>query len=78
MSELISLQNSPDLILQDQLVPPPPSIGYAAVVDSSYMDTPFLPDFPQNLVENGAVNKDVDVIIGTTTEDGLVASQVKQ
>ena len=61
---MIALENSPDEIIADQLVPPPPSIGYAAVVDAAYMDTPFMPANPRELVDKGDINKDIEIFLG--------------
>ena len=42
------------------------------VVDSTYLETPFLPDDPANMLTNGDFPSDIDVMIGATKEEGII------
>ena len=42
------------------------------VVDSTYRETPFLPDDPANMVRNGSFSPDIDVMIGATKDEGIL------
>ena len=39
---------------------------------TSSSDHPFLPEFPEQLLESGQFNTDIDVIIGTNADEGLL------
>ena len=40
------------------------------VPDFSYMEDPFFPDFPLNLLQE--VSPDIQVMIGTTKDEGII------
>ena len=42
------------------------------VVDSTYRETPFLPDDPANMLRNGSFSPDIDVMIGATKDEGIL------
>ena len=42
------------------------------VVDSTYLETPFLPDDPATMLSNGDFPSDIDVMIGATKEEGII------
>ena len=42
------------------------------VIDSTYLETPFLPDDPANMLTNGDFPSDIDVMIGATKEEGII------
>ena len=41
--------------------------------DSSFTSTPFLPGLPEDLLSSGQFHTDVDVILGTNKEEGLIS-----
>ena len=43
-----------------------------AVPDSQYTPSPFLPGPPEQLLQSGQFNTDVDVLTGTTRDEGLL------
>ena len=42
------------------------------VVDFTYLETPFLPDDPANMLSDGSFLSDIDVMIGATKEEGII------
>ena len=49
-----------------------PSSTWMPVVDSTYLETPFLPDDPATMLSNGDFSSDIDVMIGATKEEGII------
>jgi len=42
------------------------------VIDSTYMETPFLEDDPATMLSNGDFPSDIDVMIGATKDEGII------
>ena len=42
------------------------------VIDSTYLETPFLPDDPATMLSNGDFPTDIDVMIGATKDEGII------
>ena len=57
--------NNPPSIWPDVLV-------WVPVPDSDYISDPFLPEDPETLLKTGQFNTDVDVIIGSNSDEGLL------
>merc|ERR1711953_1159798 len=45
---------------------------WQAVDDSSFTSNPFLPGTPKDLLESGHFNTEVEVILGTTKDEGII------
>ena len=42
------------------------------VPDANFTSEPFLPGYPEDLMSNGEFNTDIEVIIGTTADEGII------
>ena len=42
------------------------------VPDANFISDPFLPDNPEDLLKSGEFNTDIEVIIGTNSDEGLI------
>ena len=42
------------------------------VIDSAYLETPFLEDDPVTMLSNGDFPSDIDVMIGATKDEGII------
>ena len=59
--------------------PFPTALIWQPVPDADFISDPFLPEYPEQLLESGQFNTDIDVIIGTNADEGLlVCSNVIQ
>ena len=49
-----------------------PSSTWMPVLDSTYMETPFLEDDPTTMISNGDFPSEIDVMIGATKDEGII------
>ena len=42
------------------------------VIDSAYLETPFLEDDPATMLSNGDFPSDIDVMVGATKDEGII------
>ena len=47
-------------------------MAWQAVMDANYTSVPLFPDDPEIILANGQFNTDVEVIIGTTSAEGII------
>jgi len=70
----VCMQNATvEAILQNTFLHGPNVDGiWQAVDDSSFSSEPFLPGTPKDLLESGQFNTEVEVILGTTKDEGII------
>merc|ERR1719422_2047589 len=49
-------------------------MGPQAVIDISFSKNSFLPDRPKRLMDNGTYNKDVNILLGSNRDEGLLST----
>ena len=71
--EILSHTNAADEYKRDVIPAVPPNTGFGPSDDGAFMgEGAFMPGNTGELVSEGRFNKDVEIFIGTTSEDGIV------